>query len=420
MPGEPANIGMHEHDEAPTPTSLGRLLRSERERRGLALEDIEHNLRIRRSQLEAIENDRFDQLPGDAYAIGFLRTYADFLEISREDVVRRFRTQTAGLSGRKELVFPKPISESRLPGGVILLVSIVIAVGAYGVWYFNSSAERAPLPRVTAVPDRLAPLAEAAPGRDTASTDPASAAADKDKDKGTDKDKAKDADKDGDKEPPAVASADRTPASSRPAAVAPIKPAPEPAAAEVPAAPAAAQASPEPPRAESDIPAPPSESPSTTRVFGERPDAARIVIRATGDSWVQVRDRNGNIVFARVLRDGDVYNVPNRPGLLLHTGSAGVLDLRVDGQTIPPLGRSGTVRNVMLDPDRLMAGTAISRERPRPAAAPVPSSTAIESAPLPAVNAPAAAETISAGPTPPAASSSSTAPVDPGFLPPSD
>jgi len=329
--------------------------------------------------------------------------------------VRRFRTQTAGLSGRKELVFPKPISESRLPGGVILLVSVVIAVGAYGVWYFNSSTERAPLPRVTAVPDRLAPLAEAAPGRDAASTDPTPAVADTDKDNGTDKNTGKDADK----ELSAVASADRAPAVSRPVAVAPIKPAPEPAAAEAPAAPA--QASPEPRREASDIPAPPSESSSTMRVFGERPDAARIVIRATGDSWVQVRDRNGNIVFARVLRDGDVYNVPNRPGLLLHTGSAGALDLRVDGQTIPPLGRSGTVRNVMLDPDRLMAGTAISRERPRPAVAPVSSSTAIESAPLPATNAaPVAAETISAGPTPPAASASSTAPVDPGFLPPSD
>ena len=59
----------------------------------------------------------------------------------------------------------------------------------------------------------------------------------------------------------------------------------------------------------------------------------------------------------RILRPGDVYNVPNRAGLQLSTGNAGALDIRVDGRSIPPIGRPGFVRrDVALTPERLLAG----------------------------------------------------------------
>ena len=86
---------------------------------------------------------------------------------------------------------------------------------------------------------------------------------------------------------------------------------------------------------------------------------ARIVIRATGESWVQVRDSERVPVMTRILRAGDTYQVPNRAGLTLYTGNAGALELFVDGQTTPQLGRLGAVmRDVALDPERLRAGTA--------------------------------------------------------------
>lgn len=100
---------------------------------------------------------------------------------------------------------------------------------------------------------------------------------------------------------------------------------------------------------------------------GDGADAApatieRIIVRATGESWVQVRAEDGTTLFTRVLRDGDVYRVPDRSGLTLATGNAGALEVVVDGQPAPSLGSFGeVVRNIVLDPARLAAGTAIGR-----------------------------------------------------------
>jgi cytoskeleton protein RodZ len=90
----------------------------------------------------------------------------------------------------------------------------------------------------------------------------------------------------------------------------------------------------------------------------------RIMIRATGDSWVQVRDSEGTALFTRVLREGDIYRVPSKAGLKLATGNAGALDILVDGVSAPRLGGFGdVVRNIVLDPARLAAGTAASATR---------------------------------------------------------
>lgn len=90
----------------------------------------------------------------------------------------------------------------------------------------------------------------------------------------------------------------------------------------------------------------------------------RVMIRATGDSWVQVRDSQGTALFTRVLREGDIYRVPDQAGLRLATGNAGALQILVDGSPAPRLGDFGeVVRNVALEPSRLAAGTAISGSR---------------------------------------------------------
>jgi len=81
---------------------------------------------------------------------------------------------------------------------------------------------------------------------------------------------------------------------------------------------------------------------------------ARVVLKANADSWIQVRDKGGNLLFTRVLKAGERYNAPNQPGLTLVAGNAGGLDIAVDGVDIPRIGEPGRVaRNVSLDPDRL-------------------------------------------------------------------
>jgi cytoskeleton protein RodZ len=98
--------------------------------------------------------------------------------------------------------------------------------------------------------------------------------------------------------------------------------------------------------------------PGDTRIYGESNTDSRITLTARQDSWVQVRDRDGTVIWTRILRRGDVYRVPNQGGLAFATGNAGALDVAVDGRPAPSLGAIGMVRhNIPLDPEKLSAGT---------------------------------------------------------------
>ena len=54
-------------------------------------------LHIRLAYLKAIEDGRFKDLPGLTYASGFVRSYADYLGLDGEEMVRRFREEIAGM-----------------------------------------------------------------------------------------------------------------------------------------------------------------------------------------------------------------------------------------------------------------------------------------------------------------------------------
>ena len=358
---------------------VGATLREARERRGWSIADVAQQLRIRAPVLEAMEAGRFEKLPNGAYALGFVRSYADFLGLDRDEIARRVKAEAQALSARPELVFPKPISEGRMPSGVVLIVSLALAVGGYGLWYYHSAKVQIEPPRVEAVPQRLAAQAEApkASPRDAeaatvAPASPAPAAS------------APGAAPTAAAKPDAPAAPAPTTTAAAPAPTA--EPAASPTAAASPsaAAPAVSAPSTEPAPQVAALPANPAPSPAAStpaaetkpaaspKQFGEADGSARVIMKATADSWVQVRDRAGTILFSRILRPGDTYAVPNRPGLILYTGSAGALDIMVDGKKAPSIGRVGfTERNVTLDPERLLAGTATAEPaKPRAPAKP--------------------------------------------------
>lgn len=88
---------------------------------------------------------------------------------------------------------------------------------------------------------------------------------------------------------------------------------------------------------------------------------ARIVLRAKGENWVEIREQNTDrLVVARLFQPGDTFDVPNTPGLKLLTGNAGGLEILVDGELVPPLGSEGMVRrNIPLDADQLRSGALV-------------------------------------------------------------
>jgi cytoskeleton protein RodZ len=91
--------------------------------------------------------------------------------------------------------------------------------------------------------------------------------------------------------------------------------------------------------ANSQPPATPGVTPPPT------PDAAAQgeAILATTDSWVQVRDATGTILFSKVLRAGQSWPVPHEGGLTMTTGNAGGTEITQDGKPGTPLGAPGVV-----------------------------------------------------------------------------
>ncbi len=154
----------HEPDDGQDPfrdrgaSSIGAELRDARLKLGQELADVAAVLRIRRVFIEAIEEDHFDQLPGAPYAVGFIRAYAGHLGLDADEVVRCFKEETSGLERQTDLVFPEVITESRIPRGAILLISMVLVVAAYGGWYYLSANDIAISDIIPAVPEKLASL----------------------------------------------------------------------------------------------------------------------------------------------------------------------------------------------------------------------------------------------------------------------
>lgn len=254
-------------------------LRAARERLGRSLPDLAQSLRIRLPYLEAIEAGRVADLPGNAYAVGFVRTYAATLGLDPDEVSRRFRTEAQGVDRKTELAFPAPVPDRGTPAGAVVLLGVLIAVAAYAGWY-RYTGERGPVQVVADVPERLALL------------------------------------------------------------IAPVA-LPPPAAAIAP-----------------EVQLEVEEAPAPTSV--PAPDA-RIVLRSRADSWLQVREKQGSILFNRVLRVGETWTVPAKPNLLLTTGNA-----RRDGggggwRRRAAAGGPGAVRrDIPLDPEQIKAGRPIA------------------------------------------------------------
>lgn len=147
-------------DDPERAPQVGTLLRASRLRVGEDLREVSDNLCIRFLYLEAIEECRYEDLPGDTYAIGFIRSYAEHLGLDGEEVVRRYRVEQASGKRLSDLSFPTPVAESGVPKGAIVLVGVVLAVLVYGGWYATTTDDSILSDLISPVPERLQHLVE--------------------------------------------------------------------------------------------------------------------------------------------------------------------------------------------------------------------------------------------------------------------
>jgi hypothetical protein len=72
---------------------IGESLREARTRRGFTAADVHKAIRIRERYLTALEEERWDMLPGEAYTKGFLRTYSDHLGLDGQLYVDEYNSR---------------------------------------------------------------------------------------------------------------------------------------------------------------------------------------------------------------------------------------------------------------------------------------------------------------------------------------
>jgi cytoskeleton protein RodZ len=75
----------------------------------------------------------------------------------------------------------------------------------------------------------------------------------------------------------------------------------------------------------------------------ERNPSTEMVLKAIGNSWVEIEDIDGNILMTRLMRPGETYVVPNISGLTFNTGNAGALSLSQGEILVPHLGEVGEI-----------------------------------------------------------------------------
>ncbi len=335
---------------------IGGALREARQARGEDLYAVAEILRIKPSYLFALEEGDFSMTPGRAYALGFLRSYADHLGFDGPEVVRLVKETFDGVPPAPEFVVPRAKNEDRRPHGALVAASIILLGGLYGSWHILWR-DQPVLERVAAVPGELGRLAGEMLGG-----------------------------------PPSVPT---SPSAGRPTASA-VPPVPSPAPPR-PTIPAAASAStelqtllaaepdepiklpllPRPARdatgalaAERPADTTASGSPTPAALLaaldGDRartsrdaslgPSEGRVVLIARESAWVQIRSSGRDYVRTRTLEPGDRLVLPEREDLALWTGNAGGIEVVVEGRSLGTLGESGKVlRDVPLAPASLRA-----------------------------------------------------------------
>lgn len=311
------------------------MLRDRRVELGHSIETVAAQTHIKIGYLKAIEEGRRRDLPGAAYTIGFVRTYADFLGFDGNRLVTDFHAQLAGTRTRatpEQTAQAAPVLPRLTISPVMIAgAALVVVLVGFFLWGYLSDGTGS-----TESMEEAQDVAES----DTADTADAQGA--------------------GDAEPAATEDAAVGAATGETAATqnAAVASTPEPAAGDEQAATAPIEDQ-VPPESETADAAEQSPAEVQEATAEEGAGTGKVVLRAKLESWVQITNAKGEPILSRVLRSGETYTVPNEKGLMLTTGNAGGIEILLDGKKLKSLGSVGLVRrDIALDPKKLKDGSA--------------------------------------------------------------
>ncbi len=139
---------------------VGQILARARQKKRKEIKRIAEQLCIRQSYLEALENSQYDVFPGQFYAVGFLKTYANYLNLNANELIDLYRKETDFLDP-KPVIMPIPEKSSMMPSVSYILAGVFILAVVWGSWFFLSyqnTPKNAPLPEPVEIKTDMVPV----------------------------------------------------------------------------------------------------------------------------------------------------------------------------------------------------------------------------------------------------------------------
>ena len=301
-------------------STVGKLCLDARLNKGLTQEQAAALLKVRVKIIKDFEDGERIDLPGLAYKIGFVRSYARLLGLDSDLLVKEFKESLEISSFKEEYNFltPEINKNNLLPIGAVL--SVFIAVLSYTGWYYSDRSNDFKQTADQRVEDLSTKTDEIENNSyviieenlNASSTTPSNnlklekqaKVLNAKKNLNTEKDERKT-----NKNHEVIVSKTIT---------------------------------------ESNIIDPKLNEDQTSEMSAtanERDPSTEMVLKATGNSWVEIEDLDGNVLMTRLMRPGETYVVPNISGLTFNTGNAGALSLSQGDMIIPKLGEIGEIIN---------------------------------------------------------------------------
>ena len=306
-------------------STIGKICLDARVKKSLTQEQASGILKVRVKIIKDFENGDEIDLPGLTYKVGFVRSYARLLDLDGDFLVQEFKSNLKAVNFREEYKFlsPKIENKSFLPMGAVL--SFLIAVIIYSGWYYSERNKTIEIVTNQIIESKKDEISIANANNYIIIEEK----------------------KNFEINPPSLIQQDNNiQVSKLSGKVIVYKKILEQKKMSVDLvqkenSPKINEESVLISKNKVEINKVKNRSSEISAVAKERDRSSEMVIKAMGNSWVEIEDIDGNSLMARIMRPGETYVVPNMRGLTFNTGNAGALSLSYGDMIISSLGEKG-------------------------------------------------------------------------------
>ena len=288
---------------------MGSLFIDARVKKGLTQEDASKILKVRISAIKQIERGEELESLGSAYRLGFLRSYAKLVDLDPENIIKNYKSSNSEKNIKFDYNFPSVRKEKKSLFPIIALCTFLFSLIVYSSWYYlNIDSLKTENKNITYLDNDNNNL-DYVKIEDNKNTTPDNSdkinsenviISEKEVTNITTNENFQNKVVDNNEDGLKILSEPNTLMET-------------------------------------------SISNETSAIANERTPKEEMVLKSSGNSWVEIEDLDGNSYLTRLMRSGETFVVPDKKGLTLSTGNAGVLSLTFGSTHISKLGSVGEV-----------------------------------------------------------------------------